>query len=150
MAADDKNLFEQIDIGLLSIGGRATYVDPNPTDLKVVRGGQGTAAPSRYLASGSVDYRRNDIGDTRVHTYPVQVSALIYPLGNDQACTVLLGGGGWYYTTVRGTWRLRRHPESIRRPCRGLQFFFNRTSRSTAPTDTSGWERSNQGPQHRR
>ena len=26
-AADDKNLFEQIDIGLLSIGGRATYVD---------------------------------------------------------------------------------------------------------------------------
>ena len=77
-AADDKGLFEQIDIGLLSIGGRATYVDPKDGSSRWFGGGQVRLHPSRYFAfEGSVDYRRNDIGDTRVHSYPVMVSALI-------------------------------------------------------------------------
>lgn len=126
-AADDKNLFEQIDIGLLSIGGRATYVDPKDGSSRwfgAVRYG----CTSRYLAfEGSVDYRRNDIGDTRVHTYPVQVSALIYPLGTTRLAPFLLGGGGWYYTTVKGPGgfddtqnRFGAHAGG------GLQFFFNK------------------------
>ena len=97
-AADDKGLFEQIDIGLLSIGGRATYVDPKDGSSRWFGGGQVRLHPSRYFAfEGSVDYRRNDIGDTRVHSYPVMVSALIYPLGTTRLAPFLLGGGGWLW-----------------------------------------------------
>ena len=123
-AADDKGLFEQIDIGLLSIGGRATYVDPKDGSSR----GQVRLHPSRYFAfEGSVDYRRNDIGDTRVHSYPVMVSALIYPLGTTRLAPFLLGGGGWHYTTVKGPGgfddtqnRFGAHAGG------GLQFFFSK------------------------
>ena len=101
--ADDNGLFKQMDIGLLSIGGRATYFDPKDGSSRWFGGGQVRLHPWRYLAfEGSADYRRNDIGDTRVHTYPVQVSALIYPLGTTRLAPFLIGGGGWYYTTVKG------------------------------------------------
>jgi opacity protein-like surface antigen len=127
-AADDKGLFEQIDIGLLSIGGRATYVDPKDGSSRWFGGGQVRLHPSRYFAfEGSVDYRRNDIGDTRVHSYPVMVSALIYPLGTTRLAPFLLGGGGWHYTTVKGPGgfddtqnRFGAHAGG------GLQFFFNK------------------------
>ena len=127
-AADEKNLFDQIDIGLLSVGGRATYVDPKDGSSRWFGGGQVRLHPSRYFAfEGSVDYRRNDIGDTRVHTYPVQVSALIYPLGTTRLAPFLLGGGGWYYTTVKGPGgfddtqnRFGAHAGG------GLQFFFSK------------------------
>ncbi len=127
-AADDKGLFEQVDIGLLSVGGRATYVDPKDGSSRWFGGGQVRLHPSRYFAfEGSVDYRRNDIGDTRVHSYPVMVSALIYPLGTTRLAPFLLGGGGWHYTTVKGPGgfddtqnRFGAHAGG------GLQFFFNK------------------------
>ncbi len=126
-AADDKGLFQQMDIGLVSIGGRATYVDPKDGSSRWFGGGQVRLHPSRYFAfEGSADYRRNDIGDTRVHSYPVMVSALIYPLGTTRLAPFLLGGGGWYYTTVKGPGgfsdtqnRFGAHAGG------GLQFFFN-------------------------
>ena len=91
-------------------------------------GGQVRLHPSRYFAfEGSVDYRRNDIGDTRVHSYPVMVSALIYPLGTTRLAPFLLGGGGWHYTTVKGPGgfddtqnRFGAHAGG------GLQFFFSK------------------------
>ena len=62
-----------------------------------------------------------------MHTYPVQVSALIYPLGTTRLAPFLLGGGGWYYTTVKGPGgfddtqnRFGAHAGG------GLQFFFNK------------------------
>src|SRR5574340_788157 len=127
-AADDQGLFEQIDIGLLSVGGRATYFDPKDGSSRWFGGAQVRLYPSRYLAfEGSVDYRRNDVGDTRVHSYPVMVSALIYPLGTTRLAPFLLGGGGWYYTTVKGPGgfddtqnRFGAHAGG------GLQFFFNK------------------------
>ncbi len=71
LAADDNSLFKQMDIGLLSVGGRATYVDPKDGSSRWVGGAQVRLHPSRYFAlEGSADYRRNDIGDTRVHSYP--------------------------------------------------------------------------------
>jgi hypothetical protein len=33
---------------------------------------------------------------------PVQVSALIYPFGTMRLAPFILGGGGWYYSTVKG------------------------------------------------
>ena len=127
-AADDVGLFQQVDIGLLSIGGRATYFDPKDGSSRWFGGAQLRLHPWKYLAfEGSADYRRNDIGDTRVHTYPVQVSALIYPLGTTRLAPFLLGGGGWYYTTVKGPGgfddtqnRFGAHAGG------GLQFFFNK------------------------
>jgi len=124
----DEGLFDQVDIGPVSIGGRATYYDPKDAGGKWYGGGQVRVYPWRYFAiEGSADYRRNDFGDTRVHSYPVQVSALIYPLGTTRLAPFILGGGGWYYTTVKGPGgfddtqnRFGLHAGG------GLQFFFNR------------------------
>jgi opacity protein-like surface antigen len=96
-------LFDDINSGLVSIGGRATYFDPKGASGEWYGGGQVRLYLFEYLAfEGSADYRRNDFGNTRVHSYPVQVSALIYPFGTRRLSPFLLGGGGWYYTTVSG------------------------------------------------
>jgi hypothetical protein len=126
VAADD-DLFKQMDIGRFSIGGRATWFDPHDGQSRWFGGGQVRVYPFKYLAfEGSVDYRRQDMDGTRIHTYPVQVSALIYPLGTTRLSPFLLGGGGWYYTTVTGPGnfddtqnRFGVHAGG------GLQFFFN-------------------------
>lgn len=98
----DGGLFDQVDIGPVSVGGRATYFDPKDGESNWYGGAQLRLYPSRYFAiEGSADYRRTDFNGTRVHTYPVQVSALIYPLGTTRLAPFLLGGGGWYYTTVK-------------------------------------------------
>lgn len=102
-AAADDDLFKQMDIGWFSVGGRATYYDPKEGQSRWFGGGQVRLYPSKYLAfEGSADYRRQDTAGSRIHTYPVQVSALIYPLGHSRLAPFLLGGGGWYYTTVKG------------------------------------------------
>ncbi len=99
----DGGLFDQVDIGLLSIGGRAMYFDPKDGSSEWYGGAQVRLHPSHYFAiEGSADYRRNDFNGTRVHSYPVQVSLLLYPLGTTRLAPFLLGGGGWYYTTVDG------------------------------------------------
>ena len=82
----DDGLLQQVDIGLLSIGGRAMYYDPKEGDANWYGGAQVRLHPWHYFAiEGSADYRRNDYaGGTSAHSYPVQVSALIYPLGTTQ------------------------------------------------------------------
>jgi hypothetical protein len=76
------NIFEDINSGLLSIGGRATYYDPNDADGAWYGGAQVRLYLFEFLAfEGSVDYRQNDFDSTRVRSYPVQVSALLYPFG---------------------------------------------------------------------
>ncbi|HET9606862.1 MAG TPA: outer membrane beta-barrel protein [Nitrospira sp.] len=125
----DDGLLQQVDIGLLSIGGRAMYYDPKEGDANWYGGAQVRLHPWHYFAiEGSADYRRNDYaGGTSAHSYPVQVSALIYPLGTTRLAPFILGGGGWYYTTVTGPGgfdntqnRFGLHAGG------GLQFFFNR------------------------
>lgn len=101
--AKAESLFDDVDVGLFSIGGRATYFDPKDGDGQWYGGAQVRVHPIRYLAvEGSVDYRRNDFGDTRVHSYPVQGSLMIYPLGLKRIAPFILGGGGWYFTSVTG------------------------------------------------
>ena len=102
-AAADGDLFQQMDIGFFSIGGRATYYDPVEGQSRWFGGAQVRVNPFKYLSfEGSADYRRQTTEGSRIHTYPVQVSALIYPLGHTRLAPFLLGGGGWYYTTVKG------------------------------------------------
>ena len=96
-------IFDDVNSGLISLGGRATYYDPKDGSGEWYGGGQVRLYLFEYLAfEGSADYRRNDFDSTRVHSYPVQVSALIYPFGTRRLSPFLLGGGGWYYTTVEG------------------------------------------------
>ncbi|MGH7233678.1 MAG: outer membrane protein [Nitrospiraceae bacterium] len=102
-AARAWGIFDDINSGLVSIGGRATYFDPKDASGEWYGGGQVRLYLFEYLAfEGSADYRRHDFDSTRVHSYPVQVSALIYPFGTRRLSPFLLGGGGWYYTTVSG------------------------------------------------
>ncbi|QPD04419.1 MAG: hypothetical protein Nkreftii_002193 [Candidatus Nitrospira kreftii] len=101
--AGAEGIFDDVDAGLFSIGGRGTYFDPKDGDGQWFGGAQVRVHPIRFLAvEGSVDYRRNDFGETRVHSYPVQGSLMIYPLGLKRISPFILGGGGWYYTTVTG------------------------------------------------
>jgi len=117
-----------VDIGLLSVGGRAAYYDPADAAANWFGGAQLRLHPIRYFAiEGSADYRQGDFGGTTTHTYPTQVSGLIYPFGTTRLAPFLLGGGGWYYTTVSGPGgfdntqnRFGLHAGG------GLQFFFNR------------------------
>lgn len=127
-AAADNELFQQMDIGLFSIGGRAAYYDPADTESRWFGGAQVRLNPFKYLSfEGSADYRKQETAGTTIHTYPVQVSALIYPLGHTRLAPFLLGGGGWYYTSVNGPGnfddtqnRFGLHAGG------GLQFFFNK------------------------
>jgi opacity protein-like surface antigen len=125
--AADNELFQQMDIGFFSIGGRGAYYDPKEGESGWFGGAQVRVNPFKYLSfEGSADYRREDTDGSRIHTYPVQVSALIYPLGHTRLAPFLLGGGGWYYTTVKGPGnfddtqnRFGAHAGG------GLQFFFS-------------------------
>ena len=127
-ATADNDLFQQMDIGLFSVGGRATYYDPQDGQSRWFGGGQVRLYPFKYLAfEGSADYRRQETEGSRIHTYPVQVSALIYPLGHTSLAPFLLGGGGgWYYTTVKGPGNFDDTQNWFGLHAGGgLQFFFN-------------------------
>ncbi|MGD9849684.1 MAG: outer membrane protein [Nitrospirales bacterium] len=96
-------LTEDVSKDLFSLGGRAMYFDPLDGDGKWSGGAQVRLHLGQVFAiEGSADYRRNDFGSTTVHTYPVQASGLIYLLPGKRISPFLLGGGGWYYTTVDG------------------------------------------------
>jgi opacity protein-like surface antigen len=126
-ALAEDGLFKQVEIGPVSIGGRATYYDPDEASGKWYGGAQVRLHPFRFLAfEGSADYRQNEFGDTRTHTYPVQVSALIYPFGTTRLAPFALGGGGWYYTTVKGPGNFEDTQNRFGLHAGGgLQFFLN-------------------------
>lgn len=86
----------------VSFGPRASYFMPKDSDDDTWSGGaQLRVRPWQGLGfEGSIDYRREKFGDTRVHVYPVQASVLAYILPTKPFNIFLLGGGGWYYTTV--------------------------------------------------
>src|ERR1700675_4519106 len=84
----------------LSLGGRGTYYNPSDGNGSWYGGAQlrlhlGTV----FAVEGSVDYRRNKFGSTRVDTFPVQASALFY-LFPGRVSPFILGGAGWYFTNV--------------------------------------------------
>jgi opacity protein-like surface antigen len=98
-----ETLFDDVNIGLFSAGGRATYFDPKEGDSNWFGGGQVRIHPFHFLAvEGSVDYRRTEIHSTKVRTFPVHGSVLLYPFGTKRLSPFILGGAGWYFTNVEG------------------------------------------------
>ncbi|HXC61103.1 MAG TPA: porin family protein [Nitrospiria bacterium] len=87
----------------LSLGGRGAYYDPSDGNASWYGGAQlrlhlGTV----FAVEGSVDYRRSKPDpSTRVDTYPVMASALLY-LFPGRISPFILGGAGWYFTHVDG------------------------------------------------
>jgi opacity protein-like surface antigen len=94
--------FDDVSKGTFSIGGRAMWFDPKDGDDKWFGGAQARVYLGEIFAiEGSADYRRNNFAGSRVDTYPVQVSGLVYLLPGKRLSPFLLGGGGWYYTHVK-------------------------------------------------
>jgi opacity protein-like surface antigen len=122
-------LFDEVNYGGLSLGGHATYFRPDDADKGTWYGGGqarlhlGTVFALEALA----DYRRNDFGDTRVDTYPVQASALAYLLPGRRLSPFILGGVGWYHTRVKGPGNLDDTQQRFGvHAGGGLQLFMNR------------------------
>jgi opacity protein-like surface antigen len=115
----------------VSIGPRATYFVPKNDkwdDGKLFGGAQLRLHFGQIFAiEGSADYRREHFDSTRVDTYPVQVSGIVYLIPNSRITPYGLFGGGWYYTHVKGPGgfndtqnRFGAHAGG------GLEFFLNR------------------------
>ena len=122
-----KSLFDDVNIGLFSVGGRATYFNPTDGHANWFGGGQLRLHMFRYLAvEGSVDYGQTDMNSAIARTFTVQGSALVYPLGIKRISPFILGGAGLYFTHLEGPGgfdkaqgRLRGHVGG------GLQIFLN-------------------------
>jgi opacity protein-like surface antigen len=85
-----------------SIGPRLSYFKAKDADNgKWFGGAQARFYPFNALGlEASIDYRQDDFGPTRTHTFPVQASLLAYVLSAEQAHLYLLGGLGLYFTRV--------------------------------------------------
>jgi opacity protein-like surface antigen len=102
-AGADSYIFDEVPKSLLSIGGRGTYFDSNDTSPKWYGGAQVRLHLGQIFAiEGSADYREKKYESTFTRSYPVQVSGLIYLLPGKRISPFILGGGGWYYTQVKG------------------------------------------------
>ena len=90
--------------GPFSIGGRAVSFSPQDGKENVYGGVQARLRlPLFFAVEASVDYRRETFGDTKVHDWPVQLTALMYVLPKIFVVQpFILGGVGWYHTTVDG------------------------------------------------
>lgn len=88
-----------------SLGGRGVYFDPKDADDGTWYGGAQLRfyfTPTLAL-EGSVDYREDEYanGAVKVRTWPIQASMLFYLADENVAVNpFLLGGAGWYMTTV--------------------------------------------------
>ncbi len=89
------------DGGPFSIGGRGMYFSPADGDSSWSGGAQARLRlPLFFGAEASVDYRRTEAGSSTIHTWPVQLSGLIYLPKIILVQPFLLAGAGWYHTTV--------------------------------------------------
>ncbi|MBI3547528.1 MAG: porin family protein [Elusimicrobia bacterium] len=90
--------------GGATLGGRGMYFRAKDADTGTWSGGaQLRFHLSRVLGlEGSIDYRQSRFAGTMVDVYPVQASILVYLLPDLPLTPYLLGGGGWYYTQLRG------------------------------------------------
>jgi opacity protein-like surface antigen len=86
----------------VSFGPRASFFKGKDADEGEWSGGaQLRVRPFQAIGfEGSIDYRREKFGSTRVHVYPVQASLLAYILPMNPVSIFLLGGAGWYYTKI--------------------------------------------------
>ncbi len=90
---------------MFSIGPEVGYMKAKGADRGTwLVGGQARFHFTPVLAAeAAMTYHDNRFqgGDVHVQQYPVQLSALLYPLPNAQFSPYLVGGGGWYYSRIR-------------------------------------------------
>ena len=118
--------FGGADAGRISFGPRAVWFEPEDADdSQFFGGGQLRFHLTKTFAiEGSADYRRSDFGATNVHVYPVQASLLAYFLPTKYVSPFILGGAGWYFTTVEGPGNLDETQNRFGPHAgAGLQFF---------------------------
>ena len=86
-----------------TFGGRAAYYRPKGADDGSLYGGaQLRLHMTSVLAiEGSADYSQNKYGGTVVDVYPVQASLMFYLAPSWVVSPYILGGVGWYHTSVR-------------------------------------------------
>jgi hypothetical protein len=89
-------------LGRFSLGGMAGYVRVRDADQGTWHAG----VVARYqlipmlAVEGSISFHTDDFadGDVQITTYPVQVTALFYPVPLLPIRPYALAGAGWYYT----------------------------------------------------
>jgi hypothetical protein len=95
-----------------SIGPAAGYLQARGADRGTWFGGaQARLHFARILAAeGSITFHQNRYqnGDVVVTQYPVQLTAFLYPIPEGPVRPYILGGVGWYYTSIdyRGVFSL--------------------------------------------
>jgi len=85
-------------------GLRAGYLKQRDADDGVWFGGVQVRVPLTevFTIEGSIEFHTSEFndGDIEVIQYPVQASVLVFLLPSSPVCPYVLGGLGWYYTTV--------------------------------------------------
>jgi hypothetical protein len=88
--------------------GLFSYNEDHLDTLKFSWGGQGKALIGKYFGAEFSIQKRNDSISTRfgttldITTYPIQLSALFYPIGPRVVAPYLIAGVGWYKLNVTG------------------------------------------------
>ena len=88
----------------LGIGGRAGWLRSDDADDTNLHGG--AQLRLRLLPilglEGSIDYRKEEFDNGRIEikSYPVLVSALLYPIPTAPIQPYLIGGVGWYFNRI--------------------------------------------------
>ena len=118
--AADNDLFKQMDIGFFSVGGRATYYDPQEGQSRWFGGAQVRVNPFRYLSfEGSADYRQQDTEGTRVAHLPCASLCIDLSVGPHSLGPLSARRGRMVLHHGQRTGQFRRHAKSIWPPCRG-------------------------------
>jgi opacity protein-like surface antigen len=92
-------------IGKFGIGAHGASVGSATEEKREFEWGvHARARLSAFLAlEGSLDFRSEELGDTKLNFYPIQVSALFYILPHSYAGIYGLIGLGWTRTTADGS-----------------------------------------------
>ena len=91
------------DAGPLSLGARGVDYVSQDGHAEYLGGVQARLRlPLFFGVEGSADYRRESFGGTTTHQWPLMVSGLLYLPKIIVVQPFLLGGVGWYNSTVHG------------------------------------------------
>lgn len=91
------------DFGLLpkfTLGPRAGYLRAAGAEDGAWFGGAQARLRlmDRLAAEGSIEFHQEKFDNLTVTQYPVQVSALLFPISLEKIYLYILAGAGWYYT----------------------------------------------------
>lgn len=113
----------------VSLGGRAAYYNsraPGADDTWFGGAQLRWHWTDMWAAEGSIDYQRTRLSAQSVaHVYPVQASLLAYLIPKSPVNPFIMGGFGWYYTSVDSTAGDRTDNRFGPHAGAGMEFFLN-------------------------